>query len=141
MKKLFACGNSSILSKNHIKVYRPSIVGTVALLFVFCMAATSSAVAEYDASDVDSPPKIVRQMPVNYPSLAKKNKVEGRVIARVLIGKKGKAEKMEVVESNPEGVFDENALKSLKHWQFRPGILNGELVPTWVSIPLTFKLD
>jgi protein TonB len=80
-------------------------------------------------------------MPVTYPSLAKKNGVEGRVIVRVLINTKGKTEKMEVVESEPEEVFDEAALKSLIYWQFRPGIKDGQLVPTWVLIPLSFKLD
>jgi protein TonB len=111
------------------------------LLLLSAIFSSAAAAQEYEAKDVDTKPKIIRQMPVNYPSLAKRNGVEGRVVVRVLIGKKGKAEEMKVVASEPEGIFDENALKSLKYWQFRPGILNGELVPTWVSIPLTFKLD
>lgn len=117
-------------------------LGVLILSFcVFVSVAVSAVGAEYDASEVDSPPKLVRQMPVTYPSTAKRNKVEGRVVARVLIGTKGKAEKMEILESEPEGVFDENVLKSLKYWQFRPGILEGDLVATWVKIPLSFNLD
>jgi protein TonB len=111
-------------------------------LLVLSVILTSAAMAqEYEASDVDTKPKVIRQMPVSYPKLAKQNGIEGRVVVRVLIGKNGKAEKLEVVESKPEGVFDENAMKSLKYWQFRPGILNGELVSTWASIPISFKLD
>lgn len=105
---------------------------------LFSIAGTANA-AEYEASDVDSPPKLVRQMPVNYPPDAKRNKVEGRVVVRCLITSDGKADKMEVVESEPTGVFDENAVKSLKYWQFRPGVLKGEMVDTWVKIPLSFK--
>ena len=46
---------------------------------------------------------------------------------------------MEVAESSTAGVFDENAMKSLKYWQFRPGVLKGEMVATWLKIPLSFK--
>jgi protein TonB len=111
------------------------------LLLLSMVLVSSAAAQEYEASEVDTKPKIVRQMNITYPTLAKRNGQEGRVVVRVLIGTKGKAEKLEVVESEPEGVFDEAALKSLKYWQFRPGILGGELVATWVKIPLTFKLD
>jgi protein TonB len=139
MKELFACGKSSIVSKNHMKKTRFSLVGLVALLFVFCMASIASAAPEYDASDVDSPPKLVRQMPVKYPSQAKKDGITGKVIVRCLIGVDGKAGKLEVVESEPAGVFDDSALSTLKHWQFRPGIKSGELVATWVKVPFKFE--
>jgi len=141
MQELFARGETSAISKKHPIKGQLSLAGLVALLFVFCMAAAAPAATEYDASDVDTKPKVIRQMKVTYPAQAKQNNVEGRVVVRVLIDTKGKAEKMEVVESEPEGVFDENALKSLIYWQFRPGILNGKLVATWVKIPLTFTLD
>lgn len=117
------------------------ILSLGSLLVFSVMLASAATAQEYEATDVDTKPKVIRQMPVTYPSLAKRNGVEGRVVIRVLIGTKGKADKMEVVESEPEGIFDENAMKSLKYWQFRPGIKNGELVSTWVSIPLSFKLD
>jgi protein TonB len=112
--------------------------GFLVLSVILASAATAQ---EYEAKDVDTKPKIIRQMPITYPTLAKRNGIEGRVVIRVLIGIKGKAEKMEVFQSEPEGIFDENAMKSLKYWQFRPGILNGELVQTWVAIPLTFQLN
>jgi protein TonB len=115
--------------------------GLILLLCTFASVAVTAYGAEYDASEVDSPPKLVRQMPVTYPSDAKRNNVEGRVVVRVLIGIKGKAEKMEIVESEPEGVFDENVMKSLKYWQFRPGIKEGDLVATWVKVPFTFSPD
>jgi TonB family protein len=122
-----------------IRGYRILSVGSLLLLSMIWVSIATAQ--EYEASDVDTPPKIVRQMPITYPTLAKRAGQEGRVVIRVLIGTKGKADKMEVVESEPEGIFDEAALKSLKYWQFRPGIKDGELVATWVKIPLTFKLD
>jgi periplasmic protein TonB len=121
--------------KLHIPL--PAVLLLVSWMF-FSVAVVAGA-AEYEASDVDSPPKLVRNMPVNYPPQAKRDRVEGRVVVRCLIDAKGKADKMEVVESEPAGVFDETALKSLKYWQFRPGVLKGEMVATWVKIPLSFK--
>ena len=111
------------------------------LLLLSTLWVSIATAQEYEASEVDTPPKLVRSMPVTYPPLAEKQEIEGRVVVRVLINSKGKAEKMEVVESEPENLFDEAAMKSLKYWQFRPGILGGELVATWVKIPLSFKLD
>jgi TonB family protein len=109
------------------------------LLWVIFSVACVVSAAEYDASDVDKPPKLVRQMPPKYPPEAKRHKTEGRVVVRCLITAKGKADRMEIVESEPAGVFDESALKAIKYWQFRPGVLKGEMVDTWVKIPLSFE--
>ena len=109
------------------------------LSWIIVSVAAVAGAAEYEASDVDKPPKLVRQTRVQYPPDAKRKKIEGRVVVRCLITAKGKADKMEVVESEPAGVFDENAMNSLKLWQFRPGVLKGEMVDTWVKIPLSFE--
>ena len=114
-----------------------------AMMFLLAWVIASTAIVanavEYDASEVDSPPKLVRQTPVKYPPKAKYNKLEGRVVLRCLITTEGKTDKMEVIESDPAGVFDESAKSSLKYWKFRPGVLKGEMVNTWVKIPMNFK--
>lgn len=126
----------SLVGNRKLHILLPTML-LFSLIFVSFVAAVNAA--EYSASEVDKPPKLVRQMPLNYPPDAKRQKIEGRVVVRCLINEKGKADKMEVVESTPEGVFEESALKSLKYWQFRPGVKEGEMVSTWVKIPLTFE--
>ncbi len=121
------------------RVFR--IFATVGLLLLSIMWGSVAVAQEYEVSEIDTPPKVIKSNPVTYPTLAKRSEIEGKVVVRVLIGVKGKADKMEVVESEPKGMFDEAALKSLKYWKFRPGLLGGELVATWVKIPLSFKLD
>jgi protein TonB len=106
---------------------------------ILTVAATAMAATEYDASDVDKPPKIVRQMPIKFPAQAKKEGITGKVVIRCLIGTDGKAGKMEIVESEPAGIFDESALSTLKYWQFRPGVKSGEMVATWVKVPFKFE--
>jgi protein TonB len=137
MKELY--GLTPVSSKSTFKTGSWILSGTALLVFVFCIAFAASAATEYSASDVDSPPKIVRQMPVKYPAQAKKNGITGKVIVRCLVGVDGKAEKLEIVESEPAGIFDDSALSTLKYWQFRPGIKGGELVATWVKVPFKFE--
>ena len=126
------------LGKNR-KLY--TLLPTMVFLLAFVITSTAihANTVEYDASEVDNPPKLVRQTPVQYPPKAKRNNVEGRVVLRCLITTDGNADKIEVIESDPEGVFDENAMRSLKYWKFRPGVLKGEMVNTWVKIPMNFK--
>jgi protein TonB len=78
-------------------------------------------------------------MPIKFPAQAKRDGITGKVVVRCLIGTDGKADKMEVVESEPAGIFDESALSTLKYWQFRPGIKQGEMVATWVKVPFKFE--
>lgn len=139
MKELNHMTSTPAFMKHNPKKWTHRLVTTVLLLLALCIAAGTSSAMEYNASDVDTPPKIVRQMPVKYPADAKKNGITGKVIVRCLIGVNGKAAKLEIVESDPEGFFDSSALKSLKYWQFRPGIKNGELVATWVKVPFKFE--
>ena len=140
MIELNGLRNKTLISRN-----KNTLKGTFAhfgmalLLFAFCAMTTASAATEYDASDVDSPPKVVRQMPVNYPAQAKHDGITGKVTVRCLIGVDGKADKLEIVESEPAGVFDNSALSTLKYWQFRPGIKEGKLVATWVKVPFKFE--
>ncbi len=139
-------GNITMLNLQQIKPIeenrKPNILLAAALFLLSWMIVSvtiGANAAEYDASDVDKPPKLVRQMEPKYPPDAKRTKTEGRVVVRCLITAKGKADKMEIVESEPAGVFDESAMKAIKYWQFRPGVLKGEMVDTWVKIPLTFE--
>ena len=95
----------------------------------------------FELSEVDTPPRILRRFNPVYPFGAKKQGLTGKVTIRCLIGTDGKASRLKVLVSKPEGVFDEAALAAVERWRFKPGILGGEAVPTWVRIPITFELN
>jgi protein TonB len=95
----------------------------------------------FELGEVDSPPQIVRKFNPVYPFGAKRQGITGRVLIRCLIGTDGKADKFKVLRSEPDSVFDEAAINAVTKWRFKPGILNGDAVPTWVRIPITFELD
>ncbi len=96
---------------------------------------------EFELSEVDSHPKVVRKAPPVYPFAAKRKGIRGRVMIRCLIAIDGKARKFEIIESIPEGVFDDASISAVQKWRFKPGILGGEPVPTWVRIPFKFSLN
>ena len=96
---------------------------------------------EFELSDVDTPPRVIRKAPAVFPFAAKRQGLHGRVVVRCLISIKGDPGKFQIVRSEPEGVFDEAALQAVEKWRFKPGILAGEPVPTWVRIPFKFELE
>jgi len=96
---------------------------------------------EFELSEVDTPPRVTRKAPPIYPFGAKRKGIQGYVMIRCLVGISGKGEKFKILESKPEGVFDDAALAAVQKWRCKPGILGGESVPTWVRIPLKFSLN
>lgn len=96
---------------------------------------------EFELTEVDTPPKVVRKAPPVYPFGAKREGLRGVVVIRCLVGIDGLGSKFIVIKSEPKGVFDEAGLTAVRKWRFKPGILGGEPVPTWVRIPLKFELN
>ncbi|MEN8210099.1 MAG: energy transducer TonB [Thermodesulfobacteriota bacterium] len=96
---------------------------------------------EFELTEVDTPPRVTRKAPPVYPFGAKRKGITGYVMIRCLIGIDGKPAKLKIIKSKPEGVFDDAGLAAVQKWRFKPGILGGEAVPTWVRIPFKFSLD
>jgi TonB family protein len=65
----------------------------------------------------DIPPS--KRVEPHYPQIAVDNQLEGSVILRFDINKKGLTDNIEVVQSFPEGVFDISAVEALSQWEYR----------------------
>ncbi len=77
---------------------------------------------------------------VNYPEMARRAGVEGKVVLRVLVDKHGNAKKV-IVESSDNKLLDKEAIEAIKKYgKFEPAIQNKQSVTCWVSIPIVFKL-
>jgi protein TonB len=92
-------------------------------------------------TEVDQPPRPVRTFPPQYPYLAKRDNIEGRVMLKFVVDTDGLAKEPKVEESVPEGIFDEAALKALERYRFRPAVKNGKPVLCIVRLPIAFKLN
>ena len=96
---------------------------------------------EFELTEVDTPPRATRKVPAVYPFNAKRKGVNGHVMIRCLVGIDGKPSKLKIIESVPQGTFDNAGLEAVQKWRFKPGVLGGEPVPTWVRIPFKFSLN
>lgn len=65
-------------------------------------------------------PEVVYRPPLRYPPMAERRKLEGFVEIEFTIGVDGSVSQLEILRSEPEGVFDREALAALQRWRFAP---------------------
>ena len=90
---------------------------------------------------VDQAPRASYQAPMMYPPRARARGIEGYVVFSLLIGITGEIEQMQIIESYPEGVFDEAAVSAVRRWRFSPGTREGRKVAARGRVTLRFVLD
>ena len=92
-------------------------------------------------SSVDSLPRAQERAPLEYPKEAKRKGIQGYVLFNLLIGKDGHVQRSKILESVPEGVFDDAASASVSQWRFEPATYQGEAVKVWAKQKITFKFQ
>lgn len=90
---------------------------------------------------VDQAVKAVMQTPMMYPPRARAKGIEGHVVFSLLIGITGEIEQIKVIESYPEGVFDEVATQGINSWKFEPAQYQGKSVKSWAKQRIRFDLS
>ena len=88
---------------------------------------------------VEQPPKVLKKVMPAYPDSARRALVEGKVFARVLVGREGRVEYIDRIEG-PQ-VFQRVVAQAAKAWEFVPAVQNDRAVPVWVSLPFVFELE
>ena len=84
-------------------------------------------------------PVLVREVKPNYTSDAMKRQVQGVVEMSTVVKTDGSVGPIEITRSlDPD--LDEEAMKALRQWQFRPGTKDDQAVNVEVSIEMTFTL-
>lgn len=77
---------------------------------------------------------------LRYPTTVHEHHIQGRVVCRFIVNKDGTVSDIEVVRSNYP-TFNEEALRVLEYMpKWEPGLLNGEPVRTWCTVPVNFYL-
>lgn len=90
---------------------------------------------------VDQAPRATYQAPMTYPPRARAQGQEGYVVLSLLIGLTGEIEQIEIVESYPEGTFEEAALTGIRQWRFDPALYQGQAVRAWARQRIRFDLS
>jgi len=89
---------------------------------------------------VDAPPRPVFQAPVSYPASARARGVQGYVLLSLLISAAGEIEKVQVLESQPAGIFEDSAVQGVRNWRFEPAQYQGRSVKVWARQRIRFDL-
>ena len=89
------------------------------------------------------PPKLTvnSSMLPDYPYAAKRFGIEGKVKLKILVGKRGKVEKVIVKNSSGSPILDDCAKKSAKRWKFSPAKVNGRYRRAYIYKTISFELE
>jgi TonB family protein len=86
-----------------------------------------------------TPPKVTSADDPVYSGKARKKKLEGVVVLATVIGVDGKAHDIRVERSLGMGL-DEEAVKAVKRWRFKPAMYVGKPVPVLMNLEIAFHL-
>ncbi len=89
--------------------------------------------------DVTAPRAIHKELPL-YTEVARKERVQGLVILRLLIDDTGKVTEVEVLKGLPYGLT-QTAIDTVKKWQFEPARHDGKPVSVLYNITINFRLE
>lgn len=95
----------------------------------------------FTPEEVDQQPRVLRSFPPQYPYRASRDNIQGWVVLRFVVDAEGMAEKIEVVSSDPAGIFEGAALKAVQRYRFKPAIKNGAAVKCVIKQRIRFSLD
>lgn len=93
----------------------------------------------HTANTVDSQPNFQGLPQPTAPGRAIKRGITGYVKIRALVNSSGRLEGINVVESEPDGVFDDAVVSTLSSWVAQPAVYGGSPVSMSVSLTFTFQ--
>ncbi|MGZ8239899.1 MAG: energy transducer TonB [Methylobacter sp.] len=99
---------------------------------------TQASVMTEDSVDTMPQPKVKSSFV--YPKGAKQRSIEGYVVLSLLIDIDGTVNKIQVLESSPQGVFDDSAVAGIRNWRFTPAQYQGRAVKVWAKQKIRFGL-
>jgi periplasmic protein TonB len=80
------------------------------------------------------------QRQINYPEMARRAGIEGRVYIQFIVNEQGQVEDPQVIRGIGGGA-DEEALRVVSQAEFRPGMQRGRPVRVQYSLPIFFRLQ
>lgn len=83
----------------------------------------------------------VRTVPARYPRRAEDRGISGWVDVEFTVNIEGKTEAIEVINAEPETVFDNAAIVAVEQWEFEPKVFRGETIPQRTMARLSFVLN
>ncbi len=77
-----------------------------------------------------------------YPELARKARIETKLILQAVIHKDGSVGEIEVLQCKRPGLgFEEEAIDAVRQWRYKPALQNGKPVEVYFTIRVDFTLQ
>jgi protein TonB len=86
------------------------------------------------------PPRITRRGAVNYPQVAKAQRLQGTVITSVLVSETGDVLDVRVIRGVNGPGLNEAAIQAMRRSSFPPAMKDGVRVRSYLTVPVEFKL-
>ncbi len=116
-----------------------SLLAVLALLVVAFPALAGDDTIYAVEGDVTKPIRTGGPLP-HYPEFGHDEKIQGKVVVRVVIEKDGTIGDTEVVESLRDD-FDAYTSETVSEWTFEPATLNGAPVRVRYNLTVNYRLD
>ena len=81
------------------------------------------------------------RQPPQYPYKAARRGIEGWVRVSFRVTETGTVEDVQVLESDPAGVFEQAAIKAVYRWRFKPRTVNGQAMAGTAEQVVEFELN
>jgi TonB family protein len=86
-------------------------------------------------------PVVLKEVKPGYTQAAKDKKIKGSVWLSAVVGAEGDVTDVKVTRSlDAEYGLDEQAIKAVRQWKFKPGMKDGQPVAVQVTLEMTFTL-
>jgi protein TonB len=89
---------------------------------------------------VEKYPEMVVSVKPEYPEIAKRAGITGKVYVKVLVDKEGRPKKAVVVKSDSE-LFNQAAIEAAMKSAFTPALQNNHPIAVWIVLPYRFTLE
>jgi periplasmic protein TonB len=88
----------------------------------------------------EKPPEMVVAAKPEYPEIAKRAGITGKVYVKVLVDKEGKPKKAVVIKSDSD-LFNQSAVDASMKSAFTPALQNNHPIAVWIVLPYRFTLQ
>ena len=102
------------------------------------IADDESPPADYVA--VEKEPVIVKSVEPQYPEMAVRTGLEGKVWVKIWVDRDGKPREVDILQTDAE-IFNEPAIEAARQFVFTPAYMNDGPVSVWVTFPFKFELS
>ena len=128
---LIACSKSE---KGLITVSEPKL---------FLTDSEENVVLDTDSSKTGIiPPRFTKLVKPEYPEYALENKIEGKVVLKILVGNKGELQATRIIQESGKRAygFEEACVMALEKSELKPALFNQRPMLSWSTYEVEFKI-